>query len=379
MSSSDPNKDWKRFAPPAPEPMVFSSSVESRSTTPTGPAPRSHLRQPSQPAAQPLTSSSSGPQRQNLNGQRPAAQRPAAQRPTAGVPFVRPEPDSPLDVSKLTRPNDASPDSRPGPSSRSNSERRLASRSYDRNVSILDLRASIETNGNVVIALNQSHAKLVNDLNRILAELEIRLDQRTLPIAQAMVRLERLRHDMATNQYDSEMDLAQTILQEYFIVVNRLENLAQSLRSCSNKPACCACHFAAPVQGGEDFTLLDHLTGREIQEFVDMHSAKHTTESGTMRAIYQNLGSFFKDILGRFEPGKPRCDSRKGFLSAWRRMTQQQSYLDDLDRELCSIRDAAMAKRARGEHDHQKKSHRVSLSGLFKGRDKSDRGSFGSR
>jgi hypothetical protein len=307
-------------------------------------------------------------------GQRPAAQRPAAQRPqSVQLDGQRPSqvPDTPLLLQNIRRPTGDKSGSSGGPS-----KPRLASNTYDKTRSVLGLPATAGAGGDAVAAFNQSHIKLVSSMNRCLAEMELRLDQRTLPIAQACVRLERLRHDIDNQGFSSDAELANVILEEYHSVVNRLEDICRSLQSCSNKPACCACQFTAPGQGGEEFTFLDHCTGREIQDFVVLHATMHATETGTLRAVYGNLSSFFTGILGHFEADKDRCKSRRGFLNAWRTMTQQPSYLNDLDRELGKVRDIAATKRARGEHN-TKKAARVSLSGLFKGKDKDDRRASG--
>jgi hypothetical protein len=251
---------------------------------------------------------------------RPARQasNPQPQRQTTAPTAQRSSqvPDTPLLLQNIRRPTGDRSGSSGGPS-----KPRLASNTYDKTRSVLNLPATAGGGDDAIAAFNQSHIKLDSSMNHCLAEMEIRMDQRTLPIAQACARLERLRHDVSNQAFSSDAELPNVILEEYHSVVNRLEDICRSLQSCSNKPPCCACHFTAPGQGGEEFTFLDHCTGREIQDFFMLHASMHATETGTLRAVYGNLSSFFTGILGHFEADKDRCKSRRGFFTAWRTMT----------------------------------------------------------
>lgn len=230
---------------------------------------------------------------------------------------------------------------------------RVGSHTIDRIGSVLDFSSlrSSQSNSAALQTFNDSQRKLVAAMIGNLAEIEIRLGMRPLSAAQAQVRLEKLHQDILEGSFESDVDLAMTLTQEICSSVIRLEEVCCVLRQCNNLTPLCECQY---LHGrgtiGPLYTVRDNVSGRTIQSFVDLCAEGKKDEPSKIRAVYDGLGDFFKKTLGSYDPRKPRCQSRAGFLAAWGTMIVQPAYLNNLDAELSRIQQEGFLARERGEH-----------------------------
>lgn len=211
----------------------------------------------------------------------------------------------------------------------------------------------------IVAKHNYSRGKLIDAVNAALSEIELRLSLRTLPSAQAQVRLDRLRLKIDEGDFALESDLAQVLLGEEHACLARLEGICDALRGCEVSNSCCECQLPAPCQSGPRFTVADMIGGRTIQSFVaecadNVRSVKVGVGEASpfmhLRAVYSGLDKFFLKSLGPWDQTKERCQSVGGFMEAWKTMIEQPSYLNLLDAEIAKFQAEAIVKRERGEH-----------------------------
>lgn len=242
------------------------------------------------------------------------------------------------------------------------------SKTVDRVDSVADFsKMSRDSPAEVLKTLAESHLKIVEGMTGYLAEVEMRLGIRTLAVAQANIRMENLRLDISEGKHKNDGDLNVALAQELYHCMTRMEQMCIQMRQCHNHPPSCQCQYSVLANQTEftDYSINDCIAGYPIQEYLNQCEQDNRRQpSRTLRAVYDGLGNFFRNRIGAFDQSKPRCQSIRGFLDAWRTMVNMPTYLEGVDQELSRMQTSSAIAKKDGVHNG-KPSRAKRLSGLF--------------